>query len=151
MTSLKRLNREYRHILKEPIENIEISFPDDSNLLVWEAILIGPTETPYEGGRFKIQLMFDDEYPHSPPEVKFLTKIYHPNVNNTGQICLNILRNDWKPTLSARTVLLSISSLLGSPNAEDPLDVNVATLYKRNRELFYKTAQEWTSMYAMDN
>jgi len=150
MIAIKRLTREYRNIIKEPIENIEISFPEEGNLLKWEATLLGPTETPYEGGRFKIQMLFDNEYPHSPPEVKFLTKIYHPNVNNLGQICLNILRNDWKPTLSARTVLLSISSLLGSPNAEDPLDVSVATLYKRNRELFYKTAQEWTNLHAMN-
>lgn len=151
MTSIRRLTREYQHIVKEPIENINIFFPNEENILHWEAILQGPSETPYEGGNFNIQLIFDDEYPHSPPEVKFLTKIYHPNINNMGQICLNILRNDWKPTLSARTILLSISSLLASPNAEDPLDVNVATLYRRNKELFYKTAQEWTKLHAMNN
>lgn len=151
MTSIKRLTREYRHIFKEPIENISISFPNDEDLLHWEAIIDGPSETPYQGGKFKIQMKFDDEYPHSPPEVKFLTKIYHPNVNSSGQICLNILRNDWKPTLSARTILLSISSLLASPNAEDPLDVNIATMYRRNRELFYKTAEEWTNMYAIND
>lgn len=74
------------------------------------------------------------DYPMGPPKVRFLTKIYHPNIDRLGRICLDILKDKWSPALQIRTVLLSIQGLLSAPNPDDPLDNNVADHWKRNEQ-----------------
>lgn len=84
----------------------------------------------------------------SPPKVRFLTKIYHPNIDRLGRICLDVLKTNWSPALQIRTVLLSIQALLSSPNPDDPLANDVATEWKTNNEKALQTAREWTKLYA---
>ena len=82
------------------------------------------------------------------PKVRFVTKIYHPNVDKVGRICLDILKEKWSPALQIRTVLLSIQALLSSPNPDDPLDNDVAAHWTKDEAGALKTAKKWTQMHA---
>jgi ubiquitin-conjugating enzyme E2 D len=143
--SIKRLNKELKEIQFEKMFETEII---EDNIFNWESIIIGPEKTPYENGVFKLSINFSDTYPFKPPKVKFLTKIYHPNINKYGSICLDILNKNWSPALTISKLLLSISSLLSDPNPDDPLDVKAAELYLNNREEFNKTARSYVVRFS---
>ncbi|KAL6538308.1 Ubiquitin-conjugating enzyme E2 35 [Orobanche gracilis] len=100
------------------------------------------------GGVFKLELFLPEEYPMAAPKVRFLTKIYHPNIDKLGRICLDILKDKWSPALQIRTVLLSIQALLSAPNPDDPLSENIAKHWKSNESEAVDTAKEWTRLYA---
>ena len=115
----------------------------------WKAIAAGAVDTPYQGGKFQIDIKIPEKYPYVPPKMQFDTKIWHPNVSSqTGAICLDVLKDQWTPALSIRTALLSIQVLMGIPEPDSPQDAVVASQYKDNIELFKKTAAEWTKLYA---
>lgn len=93
------------------------AFPSaDGDLTRWRATLNGVDDTPYAGLVFKLSFAFPADYPYKPPEVLFRTPIYHPNVDFSGRICLDILKSKWSAAYNIRTVLLSLQSLLGEPN-----------------------------------
>ncbi len=146
--SLKRINKELLELQKDPPLNCSAGSVGD-DLLKWEATIIGPPDSCYEGGLFKLSIEFPENYPFKPPKVVFTTRIYHPNINRSGSICLDILNKNWSPALTASKLLLSISSLLTDPNPDDPLDVRAANLYKDDIETFNKTARAYTLKYAI--
>ena len=130
---LTRLKKEYKQLQKNPPGNIS-TYLVDNNYSHWRAIIFGPEGTLYEGGIFKLDITFTNDYPFKAPKVKFLTKVYHPNVSQyQGDICLDILKKNWSAVLSVRTALLSICSLLSDPNVDDPLNTAAARLYKENK------------------
>ncbi len=108
----------------------------------------GPVDSPYEGGDFEAEMYLPDDYPMSPPQVLFITKIYHPNIDNLGRVCLNILKNQWTPALQIRSVMISLQALLSSTDENDFLNIEVAELWKKNPKAAIKKAQEWTKLYA---
>ena len=108
----------------------------------------GPDDSPYQGGLFFLDVHFPVDYPFKAPRVTFTTKVYHPNINRSGVICLDILKDQWSPALTLSRVLLSISSLLTDPNPSDPLDPEVANVLRTDKRKFEETAREWTRMYA---
>ncbi|KAI5108219.1 ubiquitin-conjugating enzyme E2 D3 isoform X1 [Silurus meridionalis] len=110
---------------------------------------IQKNESPYQGGVFFLTIHFPTDYPFKPPKVAFTTRIYHPNINSNGSICLDILRSQWSPALTISKVLLSICSLLCDPNPDDPLVPEIARIYKTDTEKYNKMAREWTEKYAM--
>ena len=143
MTS-KRLNKELLEITKNPPPGCSAG-PINDDLHTWEGTITGPDGSPYAGGVFFLRIMFPSDYPFKPPKVKFITKIYHPNIApNSGDICLDILRSQWTPALTTSKLLLCITSLLTSPNPDDPLYQEAGKLYKQNLKKFNKTAAEWT-------
>ena len=102
----------------------------NEDLFHWKGVIEGPGDTPYDGGKFTIDIVIPANYPYHPPSMKFDTRIWHPNMSSqTGAICLDILKNEWSPALSIRTALLSIQALMCSPEPRDPQDAVVAKQY----------------------
>ncbi|KAH9983908.1 ubiquitin-conjugating enzyme/RWD-like protein [Russula compacta] len=109
----------------------------------------GPQDSPYEGGHFEIAIVMPSDYPFKPPKMKFITKVYHPNICSvSGAISLDILAHHWCPALDLHKTLLSLQSLLCDPNPHDPLDAEVAKVYMSYRKAFEDTARNWTRKYA---
>ena len=109
----------------------------------------GPPDTAYDSGIFELEVKIPDTYPFNPPKVRFLTRIWHPNISSvTGAICLDILKDQWAAAMTIRTVLLSLQALLASPEPDDPQDAVVARQFKEKPDLFIQTAQHWTQVYA---
>merc|ERR1719201_88966 len=127
----RRIVKETQRLLSEPAPGINAT-PYQDNLRYFNVIIQGPTSSPYEGGIFKLELFLPEDYPMAPPKVRFLTKIFHPNVDKLGRICLDILKDKWSPALQIRTVLLSIQAMLSAPNPDDPLDEDVAAHWKKD-------------------
>lgn len=146
--ALKRITRELKDLERDPPSQCSAG-PVGDDLFNWQATIMGPTESPYQGGVFFLNIHFPADYPFKPPKVAFNTKIYHPNVNSSGGICLDILKNNWSPALTISKVLLSICSLLTDANPDDPLVPEIARIYKADRQKFDTTAREWTQKYAM--
>lgn len=108
----------------------------------WNAVIIGPSETPFEDGTFRLILQFDEQYPNKPPVVKFILEMFHPNVYASGELCLDILQNRWSPTYDVSSILTSIQSLLNDPNISSPANVEAANLYKDHRSQYVKRVKE---------
>ncbi|KAG9344022.1 hypothetical protein JZ751_012498 [Albula glossodonta] len=153
--------------------------PVGDDMFHWQATIMGPNDSPYQGGVFFLTIHFPTDYPFKPPKVAFTTRIYHPNINSNGSICLDILRSQWSPALTiskglgierlifpssvtvrpstlsvsasprCHRVLLSICSLLCDPNPDDPLVPEIARIYKTDNEKYNRIAREWTQKYAM--
>lgn len=143
----KRIRNELKELQKDPPLTCSAG-PEGDNLYKWEGYIFGPSESPYEGGVFKLSIEFPEDYPFRPPHVLFITKVYHPNINASGSICLDILKDKWSPALSISKVLLSIESLLTDPNPDDPFVPEIANLYKKDREAYKERATLWTETYA---
>ena len=146
--STKRITKELKELEQDPPAGCSAGPIKESDIYNWSATILGPDDTPYAGGVFNLVIQFPVDYPFKPPKVAFTTKVYHPNINAQGGICLDILKDQWSPALSISKVLLSISSLLADANPKDPLVPEVARLYESNREEFNRIAREWTLQYA---
>ena len=128
-------------------ENFQLTMMHDS-ILHWEATLFGPAGTPYENGIFNLHILVPKNYPFEPPKVRFINRIYHCNVSSGGNICIDILKDEWSPALTLCKVIMSISSLLCECNPDDPMEIEIANLYKNDVEKHDCQAREWTRLYA---
>ncbi|KAM7539213.1 hypothetical protein Aperf_G00000051517 [Anoplocephala perfoliata] len=156
--ALERIRKELRILKTDPPHNCSAGPIDSSNLYRWTGTILGPEKSPYYGGIFCVSIDFPTDYPFKPPSVKFLTKIYHPNISRQGEICIDILTKKWSPALNITSgilvisvivlVLLSICSLLDDPNPKSPLEVDVAKMFLTNHQKYLQTAREWTLKYA---
>lgn len=126
------------------------SAPTRDNPRYFKVIIQGPPGTPFEGGIFHLEMFLPEEYPMVPPKVRFLTRIYHPNIDKIGRICLDIIKDKWSPALLMTKVLLSIQILMASPNPDDPLANDVAEHWKHDEAGALNTARDWTRKHAMN-
>ncbi|EPB87621.1 ubiquitin-conjugating enzyme E2 S [Mucor circinelloides 1006PhL] len=145
--AIKRIVKELQHLQTSPPEDIQI-IVDDENLTEVQAWIRGPDGTPYEGGYFKVNLLMDEGFPDTPPKGYFLTKIFHPNVSEKGEICVNTLKKDWKSELGIEHVLLTIKCLLIVPNPESALNEEAGKLLLEHYEDYAKRAKLYTSIQA---
>ncbi|CEM35858.1 unnamed protein product [Vitrella brassicaformis CCMP3155] len=143
----KRIEKETLKLSQEPPPGINAQ-PDSGNYRYFKVLMEGPEGTPYQDGLYHLELFLPEGYPMEPPKVRFLTKIYHPNIDKLGRICLDVLKDKWSPALQIRTVLLSIQALLSSPEPDDPLDTSVADHFKQNKRDAENVAREWNRTYA---
>jgi len=148
MSTLQRIQKELLEIQRDPPANCSAG-PEGEDLYEWQASIMGPRDSPYQGGVFWLKIHFPKDYPFKPPKVMFLTKIYHPNISSSGAICIDILKDNWSPALTISKVLLCICSLLDDPNPDDPLVPDIAELFKNDRDAYNVKARDSTMVYAM--
>eukprot|EP00727_Mastigamoeba_balamuthi_P014142 m51a1_g9350 putative ubiquitin-conjugating enzyme e2 e1 isoform x1 (158) ;mRNA; r:118722-119438 len=144
----RRIQKELLDITSDPPANCSAGPKSEDSLYEWIATIAGPPNSPYAGGLFYLDVHFGPEYPFKPPKVSFRTRIYHCNINASGQICLDILKDNWSPALTISKVLLSISALLADCNPDDPLVSTIAQQYINDRAAHDRKALEWTRRYA---
>merc|ERR1712168_165830 len=142
----RRIAIEMRKLDSVPVAGIGFG-QTANNALLFVGIITGPEGSPYEGGKFKFNMSLPNNYPRAPPAVMFLTKIYHPNIDNNGNVFLDIT-DKWNPANQMRAVLESIRALLLAPKPDDSLDNEVNDLWKSDEQQAVKTAKEWTEKYA---
>ncbi|XP_055434813.1 ubiquitin-conjugating enzyme E2 R2 isoform X1 [Bubalus kerabau] len=146
-SSQKALMLELKSLQEEPVEGFRITLVDESDLYNWEVAIFGPPNTLYEGGYFKAHIKFPIDYPYSPPTFRFLTKMWHPNIYENGDVCISILHppvddpqsgelpsERWNPTQNVRTILLSVISLLNEPNTFSPANVDASVMFRKWRD-----------------
>jgi len=147
------MKRELEMLTNEPPPGISCWNINDK-LDELRASILGNEESPFESGIFKLEINIPNRYPFEPPVIKFITPIYHPNIDNGGRICLDLLKMKpkgcWRPSLNIATLLKSIQLLMSHPNPQDPLMADIANEFSSNKCLFVKKAKEWTQKYAMD-
>ncbi|XP_015903129.1 ubiquitin-conjugating enzyme E2 T [Parasteatoda tepidariorum] len=150
MQFLMRLKKEMERFHTHSLHGI--SCWQTENVQQLQASIVGPDGTPYEDGVFQIDIQIPDRYPFVPPNVRFATPVYHPNIDDSGRICLDTLKlppqGSWKPCLNLSSVLIGIQLLMSEPNFDDPLMSEIAQEYQSNRESFLKHAKEWTDKFA---
>ncbi|EHS63125.1 Ubiquitin-conjugating enzyme E2 2 [Puccinia graminis f. sp. tritici] len=135
--SRRRLIRDFKRLSSDPPGGIS-GAPCPDNIMIWNAVIFGPADTPFEDGTFRLILTFDESYPNKPPTVKFLSKMFHPNVYANGELCLDILQNRWSPTYDVAAILTSVQSLLHDPNPNSPANAEAANLYRDNMKDYIK-------------
>ncbi len=150
--NLSRINADLQDMasgdIPETILDVEIN---DDNILGPHYIKInGPPDTPYQNGIFKMELIVSQTYPFQPPHLKFLTKMYHPNISQyDGSICIDILKDQWSAALKLKSIILSISSLLENPNPRDPLEPYIADIYMTDKKQFNENVIKHVKKYSL--
>ncbi|XP_067571983.1 ubiquitin-conjugating enzyme E2 G1 isoform X1 [Pseudorca crassidens] len=140
-----------RELNKNPVEGFSAGLIDDNDLYRWEVLIIGPPDTLYEGGVFKAHLTFPKDYPLRPPKMKFITEIWHPNVDKNGDVCISILHEPgedkygyekpeerWLPIHTVETIMISVISMLADPNGDSPANVDAAKEWREDRNGEFK-------------
>ncbi|KAI0398090.1 putative ubiquitin carrier protein [Xylariaceae sp. FL0594] len=144
-----RILKELQDIAKDAANSGISAAPVGNDLTHLVAEFSGPPGTPYEGGTFKVDVRIPPQYPFKAPEMKFITKVWHPNISSqTNVICLDTLGSAWSPVLTIKSTLLSLQSLLESPEPKDPQDAEVAKMLLNDPEAFNRKARQWAIMYA---
>jgi ubiquitin-conjugating enzyme E2 S len=146
--TLRRVMQELKDLVQSPPDGIRVLFPEE-DISEIVAFIDGPVDTPFAGGTFKMKLKLGPDFPQAPPKGVFLTKIFHPNVSKSGEICVNTLKKDWNPDLGIKHILLTIKCLLINPNPESALNEEAGKLLLERYEDYFKHAQLMTSIHAI--
>lgn len=151
---IKVIHKNLELFNKDPINGVSIGI-DEDNLFKWNIIIIGPKDSPYEGGIFNCKIEFPNNFPLKPPVFTFLDDIYHPNIYTNGKVCISILHqpgNDvygyessaerWRPVHTINSILISIICLLGDPNCDSPANINAAISWRKDKKLFQENVNK---------
>lgn len=148
------LTKQLKELQKNPIDGCSAGLEDPTNIFRWSVVIMGPPDTPYEGGIFKATMVFPSDYPNNPPQMRFTTEMFHPNIYSDGRVCISILHapgddpdhyedasERWLPVHTVVSILISVISMISSPNTESPANVDAAKLLRDNPEEFAKRVQ----------
>ncbi|KAF9366006.1 Ubiquitin-conjugating enzyme 13 [Mortierella sp. NVP85] len=148
------LKRQLKDLSKNPVEGFSAGLVDDSNIFEWDILIMGPQDTLYEGGFYKAIMTFPPDYPLMPPKLTFKTEMFHPNVYPNGEVCISILHppgedkygyeqasERWSPVHTVETILVSVISMLSSPNDESPANIDAAKEWREDYPAFKKKVQ----------
>jgi peroxin-4 len=149
LAATKRLRKELQVLRKSGDDSDIVLTVNPDNLLQWKAWIKGPVDTPYDTGVFQLDIRCGTDYPLAPPTIKFVTKIFHPNVHfRTGDICLDILKKEWSPAWGLQAACRAVLALLSDPDADSPLNCDAGNMIRNNDMIaFYTTA----AMYTVEN
>ncbi|CDW88223.1 ubiquitin-conjugating enzyme e2 2-like [Stylonychia lemnae] len=147
----RRLLKDLKKLQNEDSSSGITATPDEDSLYRWKAVIFGPDDTEWEGGIFRLILEFTEDYPNKPPKVKFLSKMFHPNIYNDGSICLDILQNMWSPVYDISSILTSIQSLLCDPNTKSPANNEAAEMYSKNYKEYVQRVKEVVEFSLQDD
>ena len=142
------LKKQFKDINNASDLGLSVGLVDENNFYKWSVVIFGPTDTIYEGGFFRAIMTFPEDYPNSPPQMQFTTKMWHPNIYQDGKVCISILHppgtdkfneqekaeERWRPSLGAEEILLSVISMLNDPNPNSPANIDAAVMFRNNRE-----------------
>jgi ubiquitin-conjugating enzyme E2 G1 len=145
-----------KELARNPPDGISVGLGDDEDIFKWELMLIGPSETLYEGGFFNCMLEFPKDFPNMPPAMTFKTPIWHPNIYPNGKVCISILHppgddihNEaetsdvrWRPILGVEQIIVSVISMLSDPNDDSPANIDAAVMWRDDRQSFKKRVRE---------
>ena len=133
------------------MEGFSAGLKNDDNPFEWEIMIMGPADTPYEGGFFQAEMRFPSDYPNHPPKLRFVSEFYHPNVYDDGTVCISILHppgddafgyesasERWLPVHTVESILISVLSMISSPNDESPANIDAAKLMREDRAEYMK-------------
>ena len=150
--------KELKKIENEPNESFSVGI-ENENIYKWNIIIFGPSNTPYEDGIFRAQMTFTTQYPDSPPTFKFTSKMWHPNIDKNGNVCISILHKPgddeygyeklnerWMPVRNAESVIISIISLLDAPNCESPANIEAAHELRETPNIYYERVKRFTDL-----
>ena len=159
------LKKQFKDLNKSTDLGISVGLVDENDFYNWIVVIFGPPDTIFEGGFFKALLSFPDDYPNSPPTMKFTSKMFHPNIYPDGKVCISILHppgkdafneqekmeEKWRPSLGAEEIILSVISMLNDPNCDSPANIDAAVMLRNNpeqynstvRSLVYQTMEEF--------
>lgn len=148
------LRKQLAELNKNPSEFFSAGLIDDSDIYRWQVVIMGPQDTPYEGGVFKAELTFPKEYPEQPPKMRFATEIWHPNIDKHGNVCISILHDPgedkwgyerpeerWLPIHTVETIIVSVISMLAEPNCESPANLDAAKMLREKPKEFNRKVQ----------
>ncbi|KAG8189666.1 hypothetical protein JTE90_022481 [Oedothorax gibbosus] len=148
MAATRRLQKELQDIRKSGNKCFRDVQVDETNILTWHGLIV-PDCAPYNKGAFRIEINFPAEYPFKPPKITFKTKIYHPNIDEKGQVCLPIISTEnWKPATKTDQVIQTLVTLVNDPEPEHPLRAELAEEYSKDKKKFFKNAEEFTKKFS---
>ena len=154
-----RITNEFNDINRNPMANIgfSVGLPNENNVFEWRCTIMGPADTNYKNGLFYVRVLFPDNYPNEKPEVRFITPIYHVNVNHVqnygqevdplGHVCISTI-NKWKPSYTMRQVFIDIFALFYLGNPESPFSLDRKNEMINNRPLYEEKVKYFTKKYA---
>jgi ubiquitin-conjugating enzyme E2 L3 len=148
MAATRRLQKELQDIRDSSMKSFRDIQVDELNMFTWQGLIV-PDSPPYNRGAFRIEINFPPEYPFKPPKITFRTKIYHPNIDEKGQVCLPIISaENWKPATRTDQVIQALVALVNNPEPEHPLRGEIAEEYTKDKKKFFKNAEEHTKKFS---
>lgn len=144
--AMQRLMTDLKEMRNEPPEGCSAAPVSEQNIFVWNASIIGPDESAWEGGIYGLRLTFPERYPSEPPRVQFTCAMFHPNVYQDGTLCLDIIQKQWSPIYTTSTILTSIQSLLTDPNPQSPANPDAAKLFSEDPKAYRRKIRAIAAM-----